>query len=364
MIAEQIASRHRLFTDLAEMLAPETLSEILSKPVEWVECASLNGHSGLAGGMLDYVETNVGRFVLKRMCLDSDYIMFTSNDHKGRAVRLWQYGLLDRLQPYLKHEIVACSQDHDGWAILMTDLTGKVYTWDKAMPPRRVPAFLDALARLHSMFWDDPQLKDGRLGLCDSAVLLKQTSLAVAQGQLDNSKGVIPAWIVGGWEVMKELLDPGVFELMNNLNENPLPLLEVLGSYPYTLLHGDYRAENLACVNGYPVALDWQNSSYSLMTVDLIWFTKHGYVCDTLGQTQAISYYRQRLETYLGKQFDELEWQAMVELGYVVDALRSLCFTAYWYKHADQPKHRRWNREDVIRRSQYAMVAMLRLSGS
>jgi hypothetical protein len=364
MIAERGAIRHHIFTDLAEMLAPETLSEILSKPVEWVECAALNGHGGLAGGMLDYVDTNVGRFVLKRMHLDSDYIMFISNDHQGRAVRLWQYGLLDRLLPHLEHKILACSQDHDGWAILMHDLSGKVYTWDKAMPVKLVPAFLDALARLHSIFWADPLLNDERLGLCDSAGLLEQTSLELAQGQLDQSKGVLPDWIVGGWEVMKELLDPQVFELMSSLEEDPLPLVKALRRYPYTLLHGDYRAENLAYVNGYPVALDWQNAGCSLMTIDLIWFTKHGYVCDTFGQDQAINYYRQRLEAYLGKRFDEMEWLAMIGLGYLVDALRSLCFTAYWYKHTDNPQHRRWNLKDVKKRSQYAKEAMRWLSGS
>jgi hypothetical protein len=338
-MAQSCKQQHTVFESVERMLAPETLSELLSRAVTRVRCEPLAEHSGLAGGQLLYVHTNVGRFVLKRMLLESDWIMFASRDTECRSVRLWEYGLLDELRPHLEHKIIACARDGDDWAILMHDLTQYVFTWEKPMAPELVSTFLDALARLHATFWNDPVLNDPLLGLCDSALLLDQTSLPIAQKYTNLSMGVIPEWVRGGWEVMRKLLDAEAFTLLKSLIENPQPLFRALSRYPYTLLHGDYRATNLAYPDR-PVAFDWQEATRSLMTIDLAWFTKQGFVQDAMGQAQAINFYRGRLETYLFQRFDNTAWQAMVDLGYLVDALRSTCFSAYWYKYTDDPNDR------------------------
>jgi hypothetical protein len=333
---KQIEPPHTLYTSVDEMLDPEILGRMLSKPVTRVESHPINGHSGLAGGQLSYVDTNAGRIVLKRMSIASDWIMFASADQLCRSVMLWQYGLLDRLHPHLEHKIIACSQDASSWAILMHDLSGHVFGGDQPLPPELAPVFLNALAKLHATFWNDQFLNDTRLGLCDPAKLLDQTSLPVAQKHSEKKMGVIPGWVLGGWEVMEDLMDPDVFDWMLSFSKNPLPLFTALEHLPWTLLHGDYRAENLA-FSGTPVALDWQEATRGLMTIDLAWFTKAGFIRNGMGQEQAINYYRQCLETYLDIRFDNQEWQAMIDLGNLVDALRSACFAAYWYKHNEDP---------------------------
>jgi hypothetical protein len=348
-----------LFDSLEQMLAPETLSELFSKPVARVDCRPMNGHSGFAGSQLSYVDTNAGRLVLKQMSIASDWLMFASADEQCRAVRLWQYGLLDQLCPHLEHQIIACSRDQDGWAILMHDLTGHVFTWDKLMDVKLVPAFLDALARLHATFWNHPHLNDLNLGLCDTAKRLGLTSPALAQKQNSQQRGVLPDWIRGGWEVMAELLDSDVFAQMRNLIENPSRLFETLSRYPYTLVHGDYRAENLGYLkSGPPVAFDWQIAARSLMTIDLAWFTYRGSVRDVMGQAPAISYYRGRLEAYLNMRFDDTEWRAMIDLGFLLDALWATCFAAYWCKHSDTPEDRLWHEMTVKQRNQQVRDAL------
>ncbi len=345
-------TKYTLFDSVEEMLAPETLSELLSKPIARVDRQPMNGHLGVAGGQLSYVDTNTGRLVLKQMSSASDWIMFASADEQCRAVKLWQYGLLDQLRPHLEHKIIACAHYEAGWAILMRDLTGHVYAWDKPMAPHLVPVFLDRLARLHAAFWNDPRLPDQRLGLCDPARLLDQTSLAMAQKHTSLSMGVIPEWVRDGWDVMEELLDRDAFTQLKSLIENPQPLFAALSRYPYTLLHGDYRAENLAHPDR-PVAFDWQAAACSLMTIDLAWFAKQGFVQDAIGHVQAINFYRERLEQYLGRQFGDSDWQAMIDLGYLVDALRSTCFAAYWYKRTDDTNDRpRLEMEVTVRNQQ------------
>jgi aminoglycoside/choline kinase family phosphotransferase len=126
----------------------------------------------------------------------------------------------------------------------------------------------------------------------------------MAQKHTSSSMGVLPDWVKGGWEVMEELLDSDTFTHMKSLIEDPQPLVGALSRYPYTLLHGDYRAENLAHPDQ-PVALDWQEATRSLMTIDLAWFAKQGFIQVARGQVQAINIYRGHLETYLNNRFDD-----------------------------------------------------------
>jgi hypothetical protein len=326
--------KYTLLESVEQMLAPNVLSELLSKPVTLVEVHPMNGHAGLAGGQLSFVDTNVRRMVLKQTSIHSDWIMFSSADHQCRSVTLWQYGLLDQIHPQVKHEIIGCARDGEGWAILMNDLTGCFYSWDKPIPPERVPVFLDSLARIHATFWNHQGLKDTRLGLCDVATLIGQTSPTVAKRYVNDGLGVLPTWVHDGWQVMEDILDPDVFTQMKNLMENLEPLLDALSRYPATLLHGDYRADNLAYPN-YPAVMDWQEASYALMTIDLAWFVLQDFGRENIGQTEIIKYYRRQLETHLHQRFDDTDWQAMLDLGFLVNALRSTCFAAYWYKQSD-----------------------------
>ncbi len=336
--------KYSLHASVEQMLAADTLSELLSKHVTRVTCQPMNGHSGLAGGRLSYVNTNEGRLVLKEMSSNTDWIMYSSNDTRCRAVRLWQYGLLDQMLPHLEHKILACAHDGDGWAILMEDLTG--LSGDEAVTPNSVPVFLDALARLHARFWSDTSLEDPRLGLQNSAQMLK--SIHLAENYEDLDKGVLPKWIQDGWKSLDTLLEPKVYQLMKDLIENPLPLVEAIQRYPATLLHGDYRGGNLA-YNGSPIALDWQGASRSLMSFDLAWFTKWGYVTDTIGEEEAARYYRNRLEGYLNWRFDEPTWQAMIGLGYALDALIMAGFFGFFYLSDPNPENKRFNKQMVQR---------------
>jgi len=58
---------------------------------------------------------------------------------------------------------------------------------------------------------------------------------------------------------------------------------------------------------------------------------------DTEEQLQAQAYYRQRLENYLGKQFQDTEWQAMKDLGILVEILWVTCYEAYFIDRTDDP---------------------------
>src|SRR5215217_7336980 len=184
--------KYGIFDSVEQMLAPEALSKILARPVTRVIRQPMEGHSGLAGGQLSYVETNARQLVLKQMSTSTDWLMYSTDDHECRAVRLWQYGLLDQLCQHFDHKIVAASRDGDGWAMLMEDLTGKVFQGGEPFPQKLLPVFLDALARTHALFWNDPRLEDPRLGLGGAASYLEPVFRA--KKNTDTTKGVLAAW--------------------------------------------------------------------------------------------------------------------------------------------------------------------------
>jgi hypothetical protein len=347
--------KYTLFDSVDQMLSSQSLSGFLSQPVTRVVCQPMNGHSGLAGGELSYVDTNAGRLVLKQMAISSDYVMYSTDDHECRAIRLWQYGLLDQMFPHFEHKIIAASRDGDGWAILMEDLTGKVFGWAQPFPPNILRTFLDSLAKTHALFWNDPCLQDPRLGLGDARYFLDQWSLAKKTN--DATRGVIPEWLRLGWGSLKGLVPQDTYSQILAFLENPQPLLDALNRYPCTLLHGDFRSENLAYAEN-PVALDWQGATSSLMTIDLPWLTKHGNVQDVMSEEGALVYYRERLEAHLAQHFDEQDWQAMVALGYGVDALRWLGFASFFFHTDEKQEGRAWMKNSIELHSQRVMDAL------
>jgi hypothetical protein len=343
---------HTIFESLEEMLLPGTLSSLLSKPVSRVKCRSMDNHNGVAGGRLRYVDTNSGRYVLKSMSINYDWIMHGSEDRHGRSVTLWQYGLLDRLLPHVEHQIIACARDNEGWAILMHDLSDSLFSLDQPAAVAKLPLILDALARLHATFWNDPVLLADHLGLSDAARLLNGSSLPAARNHTNTTtESPIPVWVVEGWEIMEDLLERDVFEQMVMLIEDPRPLLTALGRYPFTLLHGDYRDANLAVLSpACPVVFDWQQAAHSLMTIDLVWFTEG--IRELISEPEAQHIYREHLQRYLQQQFDDSAWQAMIDLGYLFHALRITAIQAYFVKHGTDPVAIEIEKTKLLRRKQ------------
>jgi hypothetical protein len=90
-------------------------------------------------------------------------------------------------------------------------------------------------------------------------------------------------------------------------------------------------------------------ASYNLCTVDLAWFASLGAtVRRTLSLDRAAEYYRQRLECYLGHCFEPATWQAMLELGFLFDALRVGCLIAFFSVRNDNETDRAWRRAQVM----------------
>jgi hypothetical protein len=182
------------------------------------------------------------------------------------------------------------------------------------------------------------------------------SSLRLAQNHPGDQRGLLPGWIREGWQLMEEALDPGVFTQISRLKQNPQPLLELLSRYPFTLLHGDYASRNLAYLDPHPIAFDWQMAGPSLMTMDLIWFADN--VRGSMETDQVIRYYRRRLEEYLNQPFDDMDWQAMIQLGGLAVSVAMMCFPVYLYTIVDDPEERYMYGLEIEQHSQRVRDAM------
>ncbi|MEZ4727950.1 MAG: phosphotransferase [Caldilineaceae bacterium] len=321
---------YELYSSVDELLAPETLTVLTGERVNYVRCLPMEG--GFSGSVLLTVEANsdkgVRRFVLKRMSPKWDWIMEATTDHHCRSVTVWQTGLLDRLQPTITHAILAGACDREGWAMLMEDMSATLMT-DQPFTADQVYCLLYALATIHATFWEESKLTDPALGLSTSMDLIQIFAPATGQ-RFAAVPSPIPRILVEGWSALPALIAPDIVDVLNNLFMEPQPLCTALARYPATLVHGDYRRQNLGITAGHAapqaVILDWQLAGYSAATIDLAWFlSTPSMLLSPVATDVATAYYRQQIAEQLGARFDESKWQPLLALGQLANVLRGAC---------------------------------------
>ena len=148
--------------------------------------------------------------------------------------------------------------------VLIEDLApGRVGDQVAGLTVEEAQLALASLAKLHAHFWNDP-----RLETIDWIAPLNDDS-RIQQGLYKQSR---PGFL----EEFKELLPDRAIELANWLVDHGVELLDRLSSRPYTMLHGDFRPDNLFFGDGktdYPLAvIDWQTVSRGSGPYDLAYF--------------------------------------------------------------------------------------------
>lgn len=317
----QLEAKYTLFDSLKEMLAPETLSHILNRRVSHVDYQPFVSSDSFSGSRLYYVTADDERLVMKRINPLLDWISIASQDRSCRSVRVWQYGILDRIHPYMDHAIIAACTDGDEYMLLMRDVSDGLF-YDKEITPKTIHPLLDALAAMHAMFWEDETLKNPELGLCTPDQMIKTFWKEHLHRYRHDTKAT--EYIIAGWDAFFDMVEPDVRDAVQRLMEDPHPLFRKLDQLPATFVHGDYRLANLALMpkTNQLIAFDWQHAGYAPATMCLSWFIMGSVGVGGVGVYEAAEYYRQQLTKRLCNLFDPDLWQQMLDLGCMADALR------------------------------------------
>jgi hypothetical protein len=246
-----------------------------------------------SGARFEQVVIDGERFVLKYQDPRDDWVLRATGDPGRRYVLLWERGLLDRLPGVIDHAVVAAHWDGAVGKVLLRDVSAQLLPTDRPIRREQHARFLDHMAAMHAAFWgwhDD-------VGLTPLATRYLIFSPAIAQAEADRgSTAVVPKVMADGWSKLPQV-SPVLADVVSPLLEDPSPLVAALDELPHTLVHGDWKAANLAChADGRTVLLDFGEVPGEASPIaDLSWYLALN--ADLLPETksEAIAAYRAAL---------------------------------------------------------------------
>ena len=277
------------------------------------------------------------RRVVKVIAPASDWLAQASDDRRSRELRLRSSGVLCDLPWPLTTGALAYTLDTvtSVGALLMRDETSHLLRRPLQTPPGRlapmVARLLDGLARMHARYWMNPRLRDQDLGLMSArnALLLAAPETIARRVAAGDPLPYLPL-AAAGWESFFALSDPLAAAALRRVFADPAPIVSVLDTLPYTLVHGDPWGPNLGWLPGTRVApkrghrlllLDWALAQAAPCVYDPLW------LCGTwhdLDPTRMLAVYRARLTHHLaarGLRLAPNVWRALADAGYLRTAL-------------------------------------------
>ena len=337
----------QLFSSVAEMMAPETLSELLGERITTVSMSPLFAQYNKSGSRLSRVMINHGhspQLILKQVSLATDWLMRATHDTNTRSVSLWEHGLMDLLPSEIDHARIACARDSDGGAILLRDVSDKMLPYanftlaDNAF-------MLEAMASLHAAFFDSPLLASQGLGLCRLSDVYSMFSPLTGQREAGGPDEV-PQRILEGWAMVKTAVPSDVADIILTLLNDSQPLCDALSRYPQTLVHGDWRHANQGLernIKSRLILLDWQLAVAAPPAVELGRALGTNSVLLPVSKEGAIDHYKMQLAKRLGSRFDESWWKPQLALGllggFLQDGWAIVLKATHWHVGADAREH-------------------------
>jgi streptomycin 6-kinase len=265
------------------------------------------------------------RYVLKRISWQRDVVMRATGDRAGRAVTIWQQGLLDRLPPQIVHGVVGCAQDGDGWAILLEDFRGLMLpAHEQRLSEQQDALVLDAMAALHQTFWEEPPAPE-TYSLCALRAMYESLFPDALRRERHVDAPPIVAYALEGSELLPDLVEPDVAQLLELLQADISPFIAALDRYPQTLVHGDWHHGNVGIHPGRGpgvILLDWAFVGLGPPALDLAHYLFIGVMRLPSTKEATIERYRRLLAGRLSGRFDDAWWVPQLELSLLGEFLR------------------------------------------
>jgi hypothetical protein len=292
------------------------------------ERAALDEAPGKSGARLERVVIDGEPYVLKRLDLAGDWTMRASGCLRGAPLELWERGILTRLPGCINQPIVGVARQpptaaapSGGCALLMRDVAAwLVPATDEPIPAAQHARFLRHMAALHAAFWDG----GAELDIVPAAHRYLELSPWMAEAEAAiGSPHLVPRLVARGWPLLAKVA-PAAAAVVTPLARDPGPLLAALASTPQTLVHSNWKLDNLGTDDlGRTVLLDWEQPGLGAPLSDLAWYLAIN--CRRLPQSKeaSIRAYRAALAEYgigtgewFGRQLALCLLGALVQFGW------------------------------------------------
>jgi hypothetical protein len=348
-MAATISSRNTIYPSIDTMLEPDILTGLVNRPVTSFRLApfqpvgwssTLSQFSGV------YINEEERPFLLiKRITGHTDWVMRTTDDQHYRAISVWANGLLHRIPAEIDHAILGYAVEQDGYALLMRNVSNRLIANQAELSQTDWADILDALAALHTSFWEDAMLHNPALHLCNLIDLISHTSPSKIEPLLPDNLSPIVQVILDGWNKLPDLIGGELASQVIALSNDPRPLCAALAKYPQTLVHGDFHLANLGLERGVTprlILLDWARPTFSAPGLDFAFLMGINGHKLPIPHDEAIDLYRQNLARRLGDHFDPCWWQPQLALSLLAGFAMTGCFqavTLHKTKNADERKN-------------------------
>ena len=296
-------------------------------------------NDGWSGASLTRLRRGDGyRFILKRDSLARDWIARATND--GPLLREAWFAARSRLvadgtSGAIRASYLDVGRDGDGVGILMPDLTGVLFDWEKPISVEALDHVLRGLASLHAPSWIDNTAIGNDDGAHSPWCPIRERITLICRSSLERpgpAHDAVADRILPGWDAFDRLASRSARELISMLEADPQPLVDLLSAQPHTLIHGDLKLANVGiAADGALETIDWQMVSVGPIAIEIGWFLVANVASLPVEPNEVIRRYRTHLaKGYLdpddgwlrGNDFDDDGVDAAVLVGLLLRGWR------------------------------------------
>ena len=251
---------------------------------------------GKSGARLDRVTIDGEPRVVKYLDPQVDWTMRAAGVDGSATLELWRRGILARLPACINQPIVAVAYEDGVTVLLMRDVGDwLVPVEDEPVPLDQHLLFLDHMAAMHATFWqtsDDIDVVSNRTRYLELSPHTAERESAL------GSTHPVPRLIGEGWPLLAEVA-PAAAAVVVPLATDPTRLVDALADTPETLVHGNWKLDNLGTdpdLN--TVLLDWELPGRGPALSDVAWYLSIN--CRRLphSKEETIDAYREALERH------------------------------------------------------------------
>ena len=272
------------------MIESGSVDELLAGATD----ASSIDSAGKSGARLDRVSIDGEPHIVKYLDPSVDWTMRAAGVDGSTTLELWRRGILAQLPDCINQPIVAIAYEHGVTVLLMRDVGDwLVPVSDDAVPLDQHLRFLDHMAAMHAAFWQTPDDIDIVSNRTRYLELSPQTA---EREEALGSTHPVPPLIGQGWPLLAEVA-PAAAAIVTPLAHDPTPLVDALADTPHTLVHGNWKLDNLGTdPEQRTILLDWELPGRGPALSDLAWYLAIN--CRRLPHSKedAIVAYREALE--------------------------------------------------------------------